>query len=227
LKTRFIVVRHCEAYGNIKRVFNGVSDGDITENGRTQLGFLSERMKGEHFDAIYSSPLRRSVKTAKACNIEAKLPIHILNDLIEINGGKIENVPFANLPKMFPEEMRWWNLEPHNFKIENGESMLHVYERMRNTVLMLNERHFGQSVLLASHGCAIRNLLCWAHGWPIERLNDIDWGENTCVSAIDVDENGIPELIYENDASHIPHDYSTLGKQVWWKKENRDRMYFE
>ena len=160
MKTRFIVVRHCEAYGNIKRVFNGVSDGDITENGRTQLGFLSERMKGEHFDAIYSSPLRRSVKTAKACNIEAKLPIHILNDLIEINGGKIENVPFADLPKMFPEEMRWWNLEPHNFKIENGESMLHVYERMRNTVLMLNERHFGQSVLLASHGCAIRNLLC-------------------------------------------------------------------
>lgn len=227
MKTRFIVVRHCEAYGNIKRVFNGVSDGDITENGRTQLGFLSERMKGEHFDAIYSSPLRRSVKTAKACNIEAKLPIHILNDLIEINGGKIESVPFADLPKMFPEEMRWWNLEPHNFKIENGESMLHVYERMRNAVLMLNERHFGQSVLLASHGCAIRNLLCWAHGWPIERLNDIDWGENTCVSAIDVDENGIPELIYENDASHIPHDYSTLGKQVWWKKENRDRMYFE
>ncbi len=227
MKTRFIVVRHCEAYGNIKRVFNGVSDGDITENGRTQLGFLSERMKGEHFDAIYSSPLRRSVKTAKACNIEAKLPIHILNDLIEINGGKIENVLFADLPKMFPEEMRWWNLEPHNFKIENGESMLHVYERMRNTVLMLNERHFGQSVLLASHGCAIRNLLCWAHGWPIERLNDIDWGENTCVSAIDVDENGIPELIYENDASHIPQDYSTLGKQVWWKKENRDRMYFE
>lgn len=29
--TRFIVVRHCEAQGNIRRVFNGITDGDITE----------------------------------------------------------------------------------------------------------------------------------------------------------------------------------------------------
>ena len=56
--TRFIVVRHCEAQGNIRRVFNGITDGDITENGARQLDLLAARMAEEHFDVIYSSPLR-------------------------------------------------------------------------------------------------------------------------------------------------------------------------
>ena len=59
--TRFIVVRHCEAQGNIRRVFNGITDGDITENGARQLDLLAARMAGKRFDVIYSSPLRRSV----------------------------------------------------------------------------------------------------------------------------------------------------------------------
>lgn len=227
IKTRFLVVRHCEAQGNIQRVFNGVSDGDITDNGLLQLHYLSRRMKELDFDYIYSSPLRRSVKTAKACNAYAKLPIHILNSIIEINGGKFENMPFADFPKHFPNESRLWNLEPHKFMIENGESMQSVFERMRHTTLMLCERHYGKTILLASHGCAIRNLICWAKGWEISRLNDVEWGENTCVSVIDVDAYGTPELIMENDASHIPADYQTLGKQVWWQKENRENLFFE
>ena len=48
--TRFIVVRHCEAQGNIRRVINGITDGDITENGARQLDLLAARMAGERFD---------------------------------------------------------------------------------------------------------------------------------------------------------------------------------
>lgn len=94
--------------------------------------------------------------------------------------------------------------------------MQQVFDRMRDAVLLLAARHPGKTVLLASHGCAIRNLLCWAHGWPIERLNDVNWGENTCVSVLEVEESGTPRLLLENDASHLPADCATLGKQDWW-----------
>ena len=219
--TRFIVVRHCEAQGNIRRVFNGITDGDITENGAHQLDLLAARMAEEHFDVIYSSPLRRSVKTAQACNRAHGLPIHVLNSLIEINGGAFEGLPFADFPKCYPRESALWNDEPHAFAIEKGESMQQVFDRMRDAVLLLAARHPGKTVLLASHGCAIRNLLCWAHGWPIERLNDVNWGENTCVSVLEVDESGTPRLLLENDASHLPADCATLGKQDWWRPEYR------
>ena len=118
--TRFIVVRHCEAQGNIRRVFNGITDGDITENGARQLDLLAARMAEEHFDVIYSSPLRRSVKTAQACNRAHRLPIHVLNSLIEINGGAFEGLPFADFPKCYPRESALWNDEPHAFAIEKG-----------------------------------------------------------------------------------------------------------
>ena len=66
--TRFIVVRHCEAQGNIRRVFNGITDGDITENGARQLDLLAARTAEDHADVIHSSPARRSVKAAQACS---------------------------------------------------------------------------------------------------------------------------------------------------------------
>lgn len=37
--TRIILIRHCEAEGNIKRVFQGHTDADISENGRNAVGF--------------------------------------------------------------------------------------------------------------------------------------------------------------------------------------------
>ena len=188
---------------------------------QNQLDLLAARMAGERFDVIYSSPLRRSVKTAQACNRAHRLPIHVLNSLIEINGGAFEGLPFADFPKCYPRESALWNDEPHAFAIEKGESMQQVFDRMRDAVLLLAARHPGKTVLLASHGCAIRNLLCWAHGWPIERLNDVNWGENTCVSVLEVDESGTPRLLLENDASHLPADCATLGKQDWWRPEYR------
>ena len=160
--TRFIVVRHCEAQGNIRRVFNGITDGDITENGARQLDLLAARMAEEHFDVIYSSPLRRSVKTARACNRAHRLPIHILNSLIEIDGGVFEGLPFADFPKCYPRESALWNDEPHAFAIEKGESMQQVFDRMRDAVLLLAARHPGKTVLLASHAAPFA-ICCAGH----------------------------------------------------------------
>ena len=104
---------------------------------------------------------------------------------------------------------------PNTFIIQQGRAAESVLMEIVKKILAA--RHPGKTVLLASHGCAIRNLLCWAHGWPIERLNDVNWGENTCVSVLEVDESGTPRLLLENDASHLPADCATLGKQDWWR----------
>ena len=64
--TRIYMVRHCEAMGNVKRLFQGSSDFDISELGAIQLEFLSKRFQNTPIDRIYSSPLKRAVKTAEA-----------------------------------------------------------------------------------------------------------------------------------------------------------------
>lgn len=225
-KTTVILVRHCEARGNIDRVFQGHFNGKITDNGKMQLSCLSERMKELPFDYLYSSPLSRAVSTAKACNFYYHLPIHIINGVIEINGGEWEGKKFASFPVEYPEHAINWVKEPWNFIAPGGESMREVYERMRDTILMLAHRHKGQRICVVSHGCAIRNFLCYAKGWPLENISQINWCDNTAVSVIEFDSAYNPSLLLENDSSHLSDEHTTLGKQSWWKKDNKDYLNF-
>ena len=92
--TKIYLIRHCEAEGNLKRVFQGHTDNDITELGEKQLEFLSKRFADIHLDKVYSSPLIRAVKTAKAAAKNKGLNICISRGLIELNGGIVEDKPF-------------------------------------------------------------------------------------------------------------------------------------
>ncbi len=226
--TDIILVRHCEAEGNIKKVFQGSTNSDITENGKLQLAALSERMKEFPFEYIYSSPLKRAYKTAQAANEHMKIDPIITDDgLREINAGVIEGIKYADMPNLYPEDAKNWNLSPMDFAPENGETMKSVFERGWNTILKIAKKHSGSKICVASHGCTIRNILCRAKGWPIEKLNDVEWCDNTAISILRFDDDFNCELILENDATHLSEEISTLAKQVWWKKESREGMLFE
>ena len=56
--TRIILVRHCEAAGNLNRRFQGHTDAEVTENGKKQLELLALRMRNVKIDYLYSSPLK-------------------------------------------------------------------------------------------------------------------------------------------------------------------------
>ena len=43
--TKIYFVRHCEALGNVMRIFQGSSDLDITEDGAKQLEYLEKRFQ--------------------------------------------------------------------------------------------------------------------------------------------------------------------------------------
>lgn len=219
--TRIILIRHCEAEGNIKRVFQGHTDADISENGRKQLDLLRLRCRNMQIDAIYSSPLKRAYQTAEAINSFRNLTVQIHEDLIEINGGDWEGHYWRDLPGLFPEDTVLWNTRPYDFAPKNGEPMRHVYERMKRAVLEIAEKNQGKQICITSHGCAIRNFLCWAMGKPIEQINEVDWRDNTAVSIIDFNDAFEPTVVLANDASHLSGETSTFSKQTWWKPENR------
>ena len=216
--TTIYLVRHAEASGNIERRFQGHFDGVVTPTGEKPLAYLSERFKGIHLDAVYSSPLSRARQTAQAVDAYAQLPIHTDPRLMEINGGEFEGQFFDDLPKLFPVEFNQWATDPVHFRAPGGESMLHVYERMRTVIEEIVCNHPNQTVAVVSHGCAIRNYLCYAQGWPLEEIKYVPWGENTCVSRIDYDEQVCPHVVFLNDAGHLPPDQSCFKQQSWWKK---------
>lgn len=222
--TRVILIRHCEAEGNIKRVFQGHTDAQISDNGKKQLDLLRLRCRNMLIDVIYSSPLTRAYQTAEAINSFRNLTVHIHEDLIEINGGDWEGHYWRDIPELFPEDYMSWIYFPSNFAPPNGEPMRHVYTRMKDAVHEIVRQYKGQQICIASHGCAIRNFLCWAMGKPIEQLNDVDWCDNTAISIIDFDDDFQPTVVLANDASHLSEEISTFYKQTWWRIKGRPNI---
>ena len=205
--TKIYIVRHCEAAGNQKRLFQGSTDCDITELGALQLEFLKKRFERIPIDSIYTSPLLRARKTAEAIRAGRDLSITKLQGFAEIHGGIVEGKPFFETFKKIPELAEIWNNHPEDFAPEGGEPMREAYERIWDTVLSVANDNKGKTVAIASHGGVIRCLNCRLLYGTINRLKDTSWSENTAVSLITFDDEMRATLNYMNDHSHVPDKF--------------------
>ncbi len=217
--TRIYLVRHAEAEGNASEFFQGCTQTHLTEKGKNQLAYLAERFSDIPLDAVYTSPYLRAKQTADAINRYHNLPIYEDSALHEINGGDWEGKPWAILPAAYPEEYALWTGEMWRFHAPNGESMADVYQRMTDAVSRIAREHQGQTVAIVSHGCAIRNFLSFAEFGVAARLADVGWADNTAVSLVEYDTDAGWQLIFKNDADHLPADCSTLRRSHWCRYE--------
>lgn len=215
---KMYLVRHAEAQGNILEFFQGHTDCDVTEKGLKQLDMLSLRFRNVDFDAVYSSPLTRAVKTAEAVNRFKGLPIVTDERLIEINGGVWEGKKWTDIERDYPDDHSVWRHTPWKFDPPQGESMEHIYARMVGAVTDIAEKNQGKTVVVVSHGCALKNYLAHVEYGDITRLDDVGWSDNTAVSLVEFDDNMIPKIIYKNDSSHLPQELSTLAFSRWVKE---------
>lgn len=216
--TTVYLVRHAEAEGNVSRVFQGRTDCGVTEKGYEQLRMLAERFKDIPLEAVYSSPLKRTIETAKAVNFYHGLDITTVDGLMEINGGLFEGQLWEELSNLFPVAHDLWLNHHHDFEIEQGESMREVYDRMKTSMLKIIKANTDKTIAIVSHGCAIRNFLCFANNVNFEELSTLDWCENTGVCKFSSDDKLNIEVIYQNDASHLNAENLTIAYQDWWKK---------
>lgn len=218
--TKIYLVRHAEAMGNVQEFFQGRTDCEVSEKGKKQLERLAERFKDIPIEAIYSSPLKRTLSTAEAVNKYHNLPIITNNNLIEIDGGVWEGKPWADLPKLYPVEYDLWQNRMEDFYIAEGEKMTEVFARMKAAVDKLARENDGKTIAVVSHGCALRNYLCYAMGRPISALKDVGWSDNSAVSLVEYGENGVPKIIFKNSNDHLPPELSTLSRSKWSRIED-------
>ncbi|MBQ8568796.1 MAG: histidine phosphatase family protein [Oscillospiraceae bacterium] len=218
--TKIYFIRHAEAMGNVNEFFQGRTDCEVSEKGMKQLDCLAERFKDIDFDVLISSPLKRTVVTADAVNRYHGLDIIYDERLVEINGGVWEGVKWADIPRLYPEEYRLWTSEMSEFHVKDGESMREIFARMKNAVESIVEKYRGRTVAVVSHGCALRNYLCYAMGNDIEKLAEVGWADNTAVSLVEYDDELTPKIIFRNDASHLSDELSTLAHSNWCRYED-------
>ena len=207
LMTKIYFVRHCEAMGNLKRLFQGLSNFDISETGAKQLEFLNNRFKNIKIDKVYSSPLTRAYKTGLAVKGNKKIEIEKCDGLIELNGGIVEGKPFAETFSAMPELADAWDNHPEDFHPKNGESMRSAYERIYETVKKLAQENRGKTIACTTHGGVTRCLLCRILFNDIHKLKDTPWADNTAISLINIEDDGKMSVEFYNDTSHLPQEF--------------------
>ena len=200
------MVRHCEAMGNVKRLFQGTSDFDISETGAKQLEYLKNRFKNIKLDKVYTSPLIRARKTALAVIGDRDLMPIDEKGLIELDGGIVEGKPFIETFNSIPGLADTWDNHPEDFAPEGGEQMRDAYDRIWNTVKKIAAQNTGKTVACTTHGGVTRCLLCRLLTGDTPKLSEIPPSENTAVTLIRFDDKLNPEVVFCNDTSHLPEE---------------------
>ena len=218
-KTRMLIVRHGEAEGNIIRIFHGQYNSQLTEDGHIQAERTAQFLKNYQIDHIYSSDLARTMSTAAHIAEGRNLPIKTDPRLREIDGGKWENIPWDDLPKMFPESYDNWENDISKTVMPDGESVEEMFERTKVALDDIASRHPGENVCIVCHGTVIRALLCLWRGLPLSEMQNVPWFDNASVTIIDYTNPGY-EIVEEGINFHL-EGVSTFGKQNWWQRYNK------
>ena len=144
------MVRHGETEYNRADVFRGRVDLPLNERGREQAEAAARYLEGEAFEAFYSSPLTRSMQTARAIAAPHGAEVETLDLFIDVDYGQWSGKSIDEIRRAWPEEFAAWAENPEEAVFPGGESVSEVRERLRRGLELLASRHGGR-VLLVGH----------------------------------------------------------------------------
>lgn len=148
--TEMILARHGQTKWNVIEVFRGRSDVDLDETGYRQAELLAEFLSEREIEAVYSSPLQRALKTARAVASRHKLDVVITESLNDLRFGEWEGMAVPGVQQKYPTLFNKWTEKPHHVQIPGGESLDDVSSRVKTLVSGIIKRHEG-TVVLVSH----------------------------------------------------------------------------
>ncbi|HEX3019489.1 MAG TPA: histidine phosphatase family protein [Chitinispirillaceae bacterium] len=192
--TTFMLVRHghCDPVG---KFIAGRKEGvNLSEYGNKQVKQLVTYLKGTAINAIFSSPLERTVQTASPLAKEKGLTLNIVEELLEVDYGLWTGRTFDELSS----DPLWHQYNKYKgvVRIPGGEMMLEVASRMSVLIERLRKRYEG-NVVLVSHGDPIKTAIAHYAGIPLDFLLRFDV-QPASISVIQIDDYDAKLLTVNN-----------------------------
>jgi broad specificity phosphatase PhoE len=179
----------------------GITDVPLSELGKQQAQRVAERLAERPFAALWSSPLLRARDTAAA--IGPRIGHAVVTDprLGELDLGRFEGLPFADLPKGPGSFRDRWQQKPGTVRFPGGESIADLTKRAWPVLNELFDRHPQGHVVVVSHMFAISALLCRVFAIRAGKFRtfQVDVASLTTVQV----ERGGFRLLQLNDTAHL------------------------
>jgi alpha-ribazole phosphatase len=185
--TRLLLVRHTETDEAARGRCYGRLDVALSPAGIRQAEALGVALRVIPLGAVYSSPLVRALDTAAAIAAAQGLDPVVHPDLVELDFGEVEGLPYEQIAAERPELYRAWMQAPASVRFPGGESLDDLRSRVRGAAAEIRRRHPGEAVAVVGHGGVVRAVLADVLGLPDEGffrleqsfggLSVVDWIE--------------------------------------------------
>jgi broad specificity phosphatase PhoE len=157
--TRLYLVRHGATNLTAEDRFSGAS-GDLSDEGRQQIGRLAERLRRENVQALYASPLQRTLDSALILGGAIGLTPILKDGLREISHGDWEGLTHAEAKAKYAASYAAWQSDPFRCAAAGGESGEDVLARAMPVIRDIVAAENGKRVLVVSHKATLRLILC-------------------------------------------------------------------
>lgn len=198
--TTVYLVRHGQTAWNREEVFRGRADIPLNATGRKEAQLTGQYLRGISMDAIYSSPLSRTLETAEAIARYQGKEVQILEGLIDIDFGGWQGISHEVVRERYAGLYRQWKESPHLVRFPEGESLEEVRKRALGVVHGVIRDHAGETLVMVSHRVVNKIVICGLLGLDNSHFWQI--GQDTgCIDVLEFEEGFTLRCL--NDTSHL------------------------
>jgi alpha-ribazole phosphatase len=181
------LIRHGEIEPASMGKLIGRTDVALSERGVEQARRLAEKLSSVRLDAVYSSDLRRAIRTAEIIAGHNQERTRLSEAWREIDMGEWEGRALSALNDDEPERVASLFNDPDSFKYPGGESFVDFTMRVRGALDLLLQTHQNGEIALVAHGGVCRAIIGGVLEMPMRNwlrlaqdygcLNVITWYE--------------------------------------------------
>jgi len=165
-------LRHGETTASQTGGYCGTLDPDLTPEGYQMAKDFADAYKSFSWTAVFSSPLRRAVATAKPLCEAAGIRMHLKEGLREIAYGQWEGKNPEAVNREFHDDYVRWLSDPGWNAPTGGERGVDIARRSSLMLEEIEKTYTTGNVLVVSHKATIRIMLCFLIGIDVGRFRD-------------------------------------------------------
>jgi|SRR5262245_3601791 len=154
MHTTLFLIRHAATQANLlqpARLQGCRVNPDLAPLGYRQAAATRDFLAVRPMDFIYSSPLRRSLRTAEIIAGPHELTPVTVEALTECDVGDWEGRSWEEIREADPENYALYHADPSVHGYVGGENFRQVHDRAARAIDEIAARHEGATVVVVSH----------------------------------------------------------------------------